>query len=118
MNINEPRGLKSLMFGYKGKALIYGVHCRPAGKLYIGSTFSPTLRFHKHFVTGYRSNEFLQNDINQYGLESITVHIFEIANFESNSTYSSKRHTLRKLEQSYINQVPPKRLYNKIKAFR
>jgi len=46
--------------------------------IYIGSTMSPSLRFHKHLVTGEQSNANLQEAIRVNDLGYFTVQIFEL----------------------------------------
>ena len=121
MHLDNPDVIKALQYRFKGLAIIYGIRCQYNGircqyngMMYIGSTLSPALRFHKHLNTGERSNEALQADIVKYGLGKFTVHVFKEVTFPPNTSYSDKKALLFKEEQHYLDLIPAKRRYNAI----
>ena len=114
MHLDNPDVIKALQYRFKGLAIIYGIRCQANGMMYIGSSLSPALRFHKHLNTGERSNEALQADIGKYGLGKFTVHVFKKVVFPPNSSYSDKKALLFKEEQHYLSLIPAKRRYNAI----
>ena len=104
INLNLPRAVDNLRYRFRAQPLIYGIRCRLTGKMYIGSTFSPENRFYKHLIAGDRSCPELQDDILKYGLESLTVHIFEIVEFPIDLPFKQRKGYLLETEQRYIDK--------------
>jgi group I intron endonuclease len=107
---------KKLRYHFHKQTIIYGIHCRITDKYYIGSSFDPRQRFRNHLITGHSSNGALQLDIDEHGLENITVYVFEIVQHPKGSTYDGRRRALRQLEQHYMDMFPDEQLYNEIDA--
>lgn len=118
MHLDDSRTIQSIIYRFKDKALIYGISCMDAGKIYIGSTMTPSLRFNNHLISGNHSNEALQAAISAYGLAAFKVHIFELVEFDDGMTFKLKNAKLRTLEQKYMDMVPPHRLFNSLKAIK
>ena len=116
MHLDNPSVVKKLQNRFKDKAIIYGIRCQVDNMLYIGSTLTPSLRFHKHLVLGSRSNASLQAAIAKHGIARFTVHIFEIVDLPLQVSYQKRKSLLVKVEQQYIDSVPKRKLYNSINA--
>ncbi len=107
---------KKLRYHFHNQTIVYGIQCRITDMYYIGSSFDPRQRFRNHLITGHSSNAALRADILEYGLENISVYVFEIIQHPKGSTYDSRRIALRQLEQRYIDMFPREQLYNSINA--
>jgi GIY-YIG catalytic domain len=95
MNLDNQRNVKNLQYRFRNDAVIYGIRCQIDNMIYIGETTNPRLRFHKHLITGEKSNENLQAAIAKYGLGKFTVHIFMIVPLPSDSSFQEKKRLLR-----------------------
>ena len=116
LNLDNPRNIKMLQYRFKDDAIIYGIRCQINNMIYIGSTMTPRLRFHKHLVTGESSNANLQDAIKEFGLGKFTVHIFEKVDLPFDTSYNEKQVILHKVEQSYLNRFPKRQKYNSINS--
>lgn len=114
MHLDNPDVIKALQYRFKNVPIVYGIRCQVNGLIYIGSSLAPGLRFHKHLITGERSNDALQAHITKYGLGKFTVHIFKVVEFPSDSSYAEKKTLL--ITQEYLNLIPVRRRYNTINA--
>ena len=114
INLQLPRAIDNMRYQFRDKPIIYGIRCRVTGKMYIGSTFVPQDRFYKHLIARdpLRSSPELQDDITRYGLESITVHIFEVVKFPKDMHIANRKDHLRSIEQSYLDRWPKHKRYN------
>jgi group I intron endonuclease len=86
---------------YKG---IYGFFCVINKKIYIGSSENLVKRFKEH-IKGKKSNIYLQNAINEYGLDNFYYIIFEFYNRKDIIMLSD-------IETKYISYIRPDYLYN------
>jgi len=112
MYLDDPRIIRKLQYRFKHDAIIYGIRCQVTNMLYVGSTLSSSLRFHKHLITGEQSNANLQAAIVKYGLGMFTVHIFKVVSIPMGATYNVEKDILLAYEKEYILAVPSQRLYN------
>ena len=86
---------------YKG---IYGFFCVINKKIYIGSSENLVKRFKEH-IKGKKSNIYLQNAINEYGLDNFYYIIFEFYNRKDIIMLSD-------IETKYISYIRADYLYN------
>jgi len=116
MNLHQTKIIDMLRYTYGKSTIVYAIRCRTTGMMYIGSTFTPALRFHQHLVTGYSSNKALQHQINQYSLSQFTVYILEVVKFPPTMAPSERGAYLRQREQYFINKYPRSQLFNTINS--
>jgi predicted GIY-YIG superfamily endonuclease len=109
MHVHKPRVLKALRYRYKGVAVVYIIRHMPSGMQYVGSTFTPMLRFHQHLVTGTHSNVGLQSAIAQHGLSEFVVYVVEVVEFGNMAQSLRKAHLLAR-EQSHMDRYPATQL--------
>lgn len=83
---------------------IYGFFCTINKKIYIGSSENLVKGFKEH-IKGKKSNIYLQNAINEYGLDNFYSIIFEFYNKKDNVMLSY-------IETKYISYIRPEYLYN------
>ena len=84
--------------------------------MYIGSTSSPSRRFHNYLISGEHSNGKLQAAIDKYDLSNFVAYVLEVVPMPLNVTTLQRDSILQKVEQSHINKYPEAQLYNKIAA--
>lgn len=94
---------KGLAFG-----IVYGIYNTITHQIYVGSTINPVVRFYEHLISGINSNNYLQNAIAKYGLQSFTVLIFEIVE----NSVSTTKQILLHVEQKYLDLFPTLQKYN------
>jgi group I intron endonuclease len=116
LHLDDPKVVRALRYRFKGKAIIYGFRCLVDGKMYIGSTLTPGLRFHSHLVTGLDSNINLQEAIAKYGVHMFTGYVFQLVAIPRALSTAEARVFLSKVEQTYINKFPKAQLYNSINS--
>ena len=116
LNVHLLSVVNKIRYRFKGLTVIYAIRCRVTGMMYIGSTFSPSLRFHQHLMTGSSSNINLQTAIARYGQSKFVVYILEVVEMPKQLTYGERKNFLAEREQHYMNHYPIDQLYNTIRA--
>ena len=116
MNLDQIKVINMIRYMYKDQHVVYAIKCRISGMLYVGSTTTPSSRFHHHLITYTYSNAGLQAAIAMYGLSNFTLYILEVVTYPSSLTLSERGVFLRQREQSYMNKFPVRQLYNSIKS--
>jgi len=114
LHLDNPNVVKALRYRFQHTPLIYGITCLVNQMIYIGSTQSPSKRFHKHLTIRdtQGSNKQLQAAIAQHGMHNFKLHIFELVRLPQEATYEEKQTLLRAVEQRYINHFPEAQRYN------
>jgi group I intron endonuclease len=88
---------------------IYSITCTKNGRIYIGSSKNVTSRWNSHIwdMENYKhSIPEMIVDWHKYGCQSFSFSILRMVEVKD----------LRKIEQQYMNEVLPKKLYNKRRA--
>lgn len=90
------------------KSGVYGWHCLTNNKIYIGSAKNLAIRPFSHLINKARSNAYLQNAMDLYGVNNFTLIIFEFCNGSDIVTASE----LQKIEDHYLNLFPNELKFN------
>jgi group I intron endonuclease len=104
--INEDSTQKNIAVELKDYKGIYGFFCTINKKIYIGSSENLVKRFKEH-IKGKKSNIYLQNAINEYGLDNFYYIIFEFYNRNGKDIVM-----LSDIETKYISYIRPEYIYN------
>lgn len=116
-SLHLQRVRDNIRYKYTYTPLIYCIVCNVTNKLYVGSTWDSVRRFRQHLVTGHTSNEGLQADIKEHGLENFTLFVLTIVQFPEGLTKDERRTHLHKIEQEHKDlflkdsQYPNRRSY-------
>jgi len=102
--INEDSTQKNIAVELKDYKGIYGFFCTINKKIYIGNSENLVKRFKEH-IKGKKSNIYLQNAINEYGLDNFYYIIFEFYNRKDIIMLSD-------IETKYISYIRPEYIYN------
>ena len=103
-NINVHCTQKNIAIELKDYKGIYGFLSVINKKIYIGSSENLVKRF-KEYIKGKKSNIYLQNAVNEYGLDNFYYIIFKFYNRKDIIILSD-------IETKYIYYIRPKYLYN------
>ena len=115
MHLNDPKVIRMIRYVYKGKGVIYIIRNTVTGMLYVGSTLSPSLRFHDHLVN-HNTNAALQSAISHDGQSKFVIYIMQEVVFPAGLSFNEKLNHLRVVEQSYMDKYHADQLYNLIRS--
>ena len=115
MHLDSPKVIRGLRYAYKRKAIVYILRNTITDMLYVGSTLSPSLRFHDHFIAR-NTNSALQEAMSHDGVSNFVAYIMEEVVFPRGFTFNDKVKHLRVIEQSYMDKYPVEQLYNSIRS--
>lgn len=92
--------------------LLYIFRNNVNGRLYIGATWDPFIRWYNHIVSGKDSNIALQRALAKYGRENFTLYVHSIVPLPVGLTRSERAELMLNAEHALIEQFDGKQLYN------
>lgn len=98
-------------YKYNFTPLIYCLVCDITNKVYVGSTWDSVRRFRQHLTTCYSSNEGLQADIKEHGLNNFTLFILTLVKFPEGLSKDERRAHLQRIEQEHKDMFPNESQY-------
>lgn len=110
-SLHVQRVLDRVRYQYNFVPLIYCIVCNVTNKVYVGSTWDPVRRFRQHLITGHTSNDGLQADIKEHGLDNFTLFVLTTVKFPEGLSKDDRRAHLHMIEQEHKNMFPNEAQY-------
>ena len=115
-NLHMITVINDIRYRFQHKPIIYAIRHRATGMMYIGSTFTPSLRFHQHLISGTSSNANLQAAMALHGQSKFVLYVLELVQIPNGLSRDQRKLYLLGREQHYMDRYSTDQLYNSSRA--